>query len=166
MALQSPHGGDLRTGRHSRLGRIYLVTTCCNNRSKVFEAAWAARFLTEEIERAYKGHGAKTIAHVIMPDHLHWMFELTRGTLQEIVGSVKGRSAHRINKHRRARGRLWQPGFHDRAIRAEEDLQRIGEYVIHNPVRAGLVSTIEEYPFWYASWLSPDADFGEARRRG
>jgi hypothetical protein len=32
-------------------------------------------------------------------------------------------------------------------------LRQIAEYVIQNPVRAGLVDDIGLYPFWNACWL-------------
>ena len=46
-------------------------------------------------------------------------------------------------------------GFHDRAIRREEDLQTVARYVIENPIRAGLADTLEAYPFWGCAW-EPD----------
>jgi hypothetical protein len=48
---------------------------------------------------------------------------------------------------------VWQAGFHDHALRADESVVSIGEYVIHNPVRAGLVASVDDYPLWDAAWL-------------
>jgi REP element-mobilizing transposase RayT len=47
----------------------------------------------------------------------------------------------------------WQEGFHDHALRREEDLRDIARYIVLNPVRAGLVRNIREYPLWDAVWL-------------
>jgi REP element-mobilizing transposase RayT len=84
-----------------------------------------------------------------MPDHLHWLFRLESGhSLQAVVRRVKGRSAFRINKNRQSVEPLWQPGFHDRVIRDDDSLADAGNYVIANPVRAGLVSNVQEWPVW------------------
>lgn len=60
---------------------------------------------------------------------------------------VKGSISHK------AGGPLWQNGFHDRAIRNESDLLPAARYVIANPIRAGLVSSVCDYPYWNAKWL-------------
>jgi putative transposase len=48
---------------------------------------------------------------------------------------------------------VWQRGFYDRAIRKEEDLLAVARYIVANPLRAGLVSQLSDYPFWDAVWL-------------
>ncbi len=89
----------------------------------------------------------KTLAFVVMPDHLHWLLELRQESLSRLVGRVKSITAKRIG------GRVWQDGFHDRALRKEEDLRAMARYVVANPLRAGLVERIGDYPHWDAVWL-------------
>jgi REP element-mobilizing transposase RayT len=48
---------------------------------------------------------------------------------------------------------LWQKGFHDRALRREDDLAEVARYVVSNPVRAGLVSKTGAYSHWDAIWV-------------
>ena len=43
--------------------------------------------------------------------------------------------------------------FHDHALRANEDLRQAARYVIANPIRAGLVRRVGDYPFWNAIWV-------------
>lgn len=50
-------------------------------------------------------------------------------------------------------GRLWQPGFHDHAVRREESLEAIARYIVANPLRAGLVKKVGDYPLWDAIWV-------------
>lgn len=49
--------------------------------------------------------------------------------------------------------KIWQAGFHDHAVRREEDLAGIARYIVANPLRAGLVDAIGDYPLWDALWL-------------
>jgi len=48
---------------------------------------------------------------------------------------------------------IWQDGYHDHALRAEESLEDVARYIVMNPVRAGLVKSVREYPLWDAKWL-------------
>ncbi|MNE68641.1 hypothetical protein D3C80_1643130 [compost metagenome] len=58
-----------------------------------------------------------------------------------------------MNALRKSSGRLWQKGFHDHALRREEDVKAVARYVVANPLRAGLVEKLADYPFWDAIWL-------------
>ena len=95
----------------------------------------------------------ETLAWVLMPDHLHWLLQLGDATLGEVVGSMKSRSARAVNARLARMGNVWQKGFHDHAVRAEEDLRALARYVLANPLRAGLVKRIGDYPLWDAHWL-------------
>jgi putative transposase len=148
MQFPFPHGRDLRKGRFSEAGRIYLVTFCCHARAPVFADKALATIVMEELVRSDQSDASRTLAFVVMPDHVHWVFQLgPRPRLERVVGQLKGRSAARVNRRRGWFGRLWQAGYHDHAVRKEEDLDGICAYVLHNPVRAGLVARAEDYPF-------------------
>ncbi|MCY1446959.1 hypothetical protein D9M71_635550 [compost metagenome] len=49
--------------------------------------------------------------------------------------------------------KIWQKGFHDHALRHDEDLQDVARYIVANPLRAGLVKRAGDYPLWDAAWL-------------
>jgi serpin B len=42
---------------------------------------------------------------------------------------------------------FWQPGFHDHLLRSDESYAAKWDYVFQNPVRAGLVSHAEDWPY-------------------
>jgi putative transposase len=94
-----------------------------------------------------------TWAFVVMPDHLHWLVELGDVDLSRLVLRVKSRSAIAFNRALGQSGPLWQKGFHDHALRKEEDLRAIARHVVANPVRAGLVKSVRDYPHWDARWI-------------
>jgi len=150
--IHKPHGRDLRNGRFSEPNRIYLVTSVTYQRSPVFADFACGRYVVSAMQREQSQ--ATTLAFVIMPDHLHWLMQLSEtGELDKVVGDIKSISAHRINKQLRRRGKVWQAGYHDHALRAEEDVQAVARYVVANPLRAKLVERIGEYPLWDAVWL-------------
>lgn len=129
-------------------GQIYLITTVTENRQPVFQNFNAARSLILLLRDEQQLGRADTLAFVIMPDHLHWLMALTSpAPLARIMKSLKALSAKNMGRP------IWQPGFHDHALRKEEDLKAVARYIIANPLRAGLVSNIGDYPHWDALWL-------------
>jgi REP element-mobilizing transposase RayT len=102
-----------------------------------------------------------TLAACLMPDHLHWLLRHGRD-LARTVGRFKSygtRCAWRAGH----RGRLWQRSFHDHALRRSEAVPRVVEYLAGNPVRAGLVGAVGEWPFFVVAWTDGT---GAERERG
>lgn len=146
-------GRNLRKGRVSEPGRIYLLTAVTRERTPVFARWDSACLVAREIHAMQDTTVLETLAWVLMPDHLHWLVQLRSGTLQEQVQGLKSRSAIAVNALSNSSGQLWQKGFHDHALRKEEDVQAVARYVVANPLRAGLVEKLADYPFWNATWL-------------
>ncbi len=149
-----PQGHKLRKGRFSEANRIYLLTTVTHNRRAIFSNILCARIVVHAMQYQQQKQNLYSMAYVIMPDHLHWLIQLKgENTLEDIMRRVKGFSALKINQHLGEAGRVWQSGYHDHAIRAEEDIESIARYIITNPLRAGLVSRVGDYSLWDAIWV-------------
>ena len=151
----SRHSCDLRKGRTSVPGQVYLVTTVTRQRRPVFNDFHNARFVINSLKYVTQTRHVESLCYVIMPDHLHWLFSLKDfRSLQQVVSNIKRRSAYRINQHNGKTGSaVWQPGYHDYALREEDEIKDVARYVVANPLRAGLVDKIGDYPFWDAVWL-------------
>ena len=146
----------LRRGRVSECNRAYAITTITAGRRPYFSDWRTGRLLADEMRRQDNTGVSQTFAWVVMPDHLHWLFELRAdGVLGDVVKRVKGRSARRVNAALGESDTVWQPSFFDHAVRGEEDLRAIARYIVANPLRAGLVGQIGDYPLWDAIWLDP-----------
>src|SRR5690625_2166164 len=143
------HSHRLRTHRFSRVGRGYLLTTVTRNRAPVFRDFASARLAIAELRTCDTIGLSSTLAYVLMPDHLHWLVQLRAGTLSDLMRRFKSCSAASVNHSRGSQGQaLWQPGFHDRAVRDGQDPRTIARYIIENPLRAGLADSIGDYPHW------------------
>ncbi len=142
----------LRIGRYSTANQVYLITTVCWNRQPIFQDFPAARSLVQALQQAQPS--AYTLCYVVMPDHLHWLMQLRPGAeLSATVKLVKSIATRWIKQRDPAREKVWQPGFHDHQLRREEDMRVLAKYVVANPVRAGLVSSVRYYSLWDAVWL-------------
>lgn len=149
------HGCDLRKGRASIAGQIYLITAVTRQREPLFSDLRLGRCVVMAMQRVSNAKMAETLAFVVMPDHLHWLMQIEHGvTLASVMRSVKAGSARLINKLRGCPGAsVWQRGYYDRALRREEDLLDLARYVVGNPLRSGLVENMADYSLWDATWL-------------
>jgi len=149
-----PHSRKLRMGRASITGQVYLVTSVTHQRSAFFGDLQAGRTVVKSMQQTQFHGAADTLAFVVMPDHLHWLFSLGPShSVSTVVSGVKSYSAMGVNRILSRRGRVWQRGFHDHALRRDEDLVHVARYIIANPLRAGLVKRLGDYPLWDAVWV-------------
>ena len=149
----APQSHRLRHGRYSEHGRSYLVTIVVHNRQCLFTDLFLGRLLVAEFRNTHELGLIESLAWVIMPDHIHWLFELKQKTLSDVIRRIKSRSTLTINRRRRSKERVWQPGYYDRAVRKEDDIRTMARYIVANPLRAGLVERIGDYSLWDAAWL-------------
>lgn len=148
MDIKTPHGKDLRKGRVSIPSQIYSITTVTQSREPIFSDFCAARTLIRILKAHEEANDAKTLCFVVMPDHLHWLMELQhRKSLSQNIQSVKSQTSKSPGKS------IWLRGFHDRAIRRDDDIVAIARYIVSNPIRAGLVRHVSDYPHWDAIWF-------------
>ena len=106
------------------------------------------------MKQLHDSQAVYSLAWVVMPDHIHWLFQLGAvGSLSEVVKIFKARTAIQANSYLGKSGAFWQKSFFDHALREEEDVRGIARYIVANPLRAGLVQHIGEYPHWDAIWM-------------
>jgi REP element-mobilizing transposase RayT len=149
----SPASHRLRTGRYAEPNRIYLLTTNTLGREPVFADYALGRLVVHQFRRAHDLGLAKSLAWVVMPDHFHWLVELENCSLRKLMRQTKSLITRDVNLSNGRGGPLWQQGYHDRALRREEDLVKLARYVVANPLRAGLVEKLGDYPLWDAVWV-------------
>ncbi|KJK02019.1 transposase [Pseudomonas sp. 21] len=154
MALTSPGRVALRKGRVALPHAIYLITTTTLRRQPIFTHFAAGCAAARCFEDRALLHGCSMLAWVLMPDHAHWLLQLgTEPNLEATVNRLKSASARLANRATGRRGALWTAGFHDRALRHEDDLRKAARYLVANPLRAGLATRVGDYPFWNAIWI-------------
>lgn len=103
------------------------------------------------------GERYELIAWIVMPSHLHWLFRplqpwaatlpAHQAAREVIMNSVKSFTAHKCNMILGRSGTFWQQESFDHCVRDEDELQRIFDYIEHNPVKAGLCQRREDWPY-------------------
>ncbi len=123
----------------------------------------AARALAARV-LSYHAQFYNLCAYCIMSNHLHLLLDFSvqvpedydgvseipeYQNLHTVMGRIKGGAAYEVNKVLKRRGPLWAPGYYDRYIRSPRHFFQAFWYILHNPVKAGLVTYWEDYPFVY-----------------
>lgn len=89
-------------------------------------------------------------AACVMPDHVHVFLRPFEGhSLASVMHSIKSYTSHEINRLRGSSGQVWMNDYHDWLSRGGEHGERIKQYIVDNPVEAGICESWVDYPYSY-----------------
>ena len=97
-------------------------------------------------------------AFCIMPNHVHLVNTPLKEadgkyrSLSKIMHSLKRHTAHESNLILSRTGTFWQHENYDHFVRDADELERIIKYVLHNPVKAGLVDDWSKWKWSYCKY--------------
>ena len=129
------------------LAIIYFITLCVKGRRRVLanpEVFEAIEATVAQLERW------RVLAGVVTPDHAHFVITPTedRGLSAGDFGTGFKRL---MRKALGSQAWDWQRGCFDRPLRSDEDLHNKWIYLEQNPVRAGLVHNVSQWPYYLGS---------------
>jgi putative transposase len=173
--------------RYNDPGDAHTLTFSCFQQRPFLSSERTCMWLIDALDSARRRHGFELWAYVIMPDHVHLLI-WPRGdnySISRILAAIKlpvtRRALAYVRKHQpeslhsmrdaqpngMVAHRFWQRGGgYDRNIVKPAVLHSTIEYIHANPVRRGLVTSPDEWPWSSASFyaggtlspLTPDAD--------
>jgi REP element-mobilizing transposase RayT len=95
--------------------------------------------LIEKALKHFDGERYRLLAWCVMPNHVHVVVKPASGQkLSAINHSWKSYTANKANRLLGRSGTFWQPEPYDHLIRDDADLEHAIEYVLNNPIAAGL----------------------------
>ena len=86
-------------------------------------------------------------AACLMHTHYHLVLRPTLGEASDGMRDLNGAYARGFNKRHGRRGALFEARYSDRLVRDERHLESTIRYVEFNPVSAGMVSDVEDWPW-------------------
>ncbi len=129
-----------------------------------FDQPPIAEILKEQLHR-FDGEFYDLLAYTIMPNHFHLLIDThvqlktedldmgqvpnTYADLSKIMFRIKGASARYCNVALNRKGRFWMEEYFDRIVRNEKDQLYYLNYILQNPVKAGLVKKWVDFPHTY-----------------
>lgn len=126
----------------------YFITFNCDGRKRLLQSQRMATLLVDVLlhhrsERKYRLH-----EFVVMPNHFHGLVTTIPGTtLEAAVSIIKGAMSFRAKREFSMRSTIWQSSFVDRRVRDALEYRKIRDYILDNPVKAGLCMHREDWPY-------------------
>jgi REP element-mobilizing transposase RayT len=125
-----------------KAGELYFITICCRDRgvNQLCVPEFGTKLLESVRFREERGDWFVRL-FLLMPDHLHALIAFSpECEMSAVVAKWKEYAARHV-------GVRWQRGFFDHRLRRDESLDEKAHYIRMNPVRQGLVSRAEEWPW-------------------
>ncbi len=135
----------------------YSLRFATHHRLRLFAATEPVSAALAQIRRTCVEEEFDILAYCFMPDHVHLLVEgrTIQSDLRRLVKLAKQRTAF-VFRTRLLVPQLWQEGYYDRVLRSADCVDVVVRYILDNPVRAGLVTRAEDYPFSGATyWPDP-----------
>jgi REP element-mobilizing transposase RayT len=88
----------------------------------------------------------------LMTNHYHLVVETEQWLLSLGAHRLNGRYAEHFNRRFKRSGHLWGDRFWTRIVHDEDHLREVCEYVLQNPVRAGLVRHAADWPWSHSRY--------------
>lgn len=104
------------------------------------------RFM-EYMERAKRKSEMQVLAYCLMKNHIHLLIKEGTEGIGDTIRRISVGYAQYHNKTHERTGHLFQNRFRSEAINDDRYLFTVFRYIHQNPLKAGLVKTIEEYPW-------------------
>jgi REP-associated tyrosine transposase len=93
-----------------------------------------------------------------MPNHFHFVIEAShQQSLSRFMQWLLTSHVRRYHKHYGSSGHVWQGRFKSFPVQRDEHLLMVVRYVLQNPVRSGLVASVNDWP-WSSCRRSELAD--------
>jgi putative transposase len=138
----------------ARLGRkllpaagIFHVTARGVARSSIVRDDDDARLFLALLAKHVRQERWDCHAFCLMPNHYHSILEATLDRLSHAFHRLNGVYAQTFNERHARSGHLFGDRFAAYVIRDDEHLRNAVEYVLANPVRAGLCERPEDWPW-------------------
>jgi putative transposase len=135
-----------RIPRGQRGGYAYHIINRGNGRGTVFHKPQDYEAFISLLAEAKKRHRVKLFGFCLMPNHFHLVVEPADQTaLSQFMQWLLTSHVRRYHKHYGTSGHIWQGRFKSLPVQRDEHLMTVLRYVLQNPVRAGLSSTVREW---------------------
>jgi putative transposase len=130
--------------------RTFFVTTGTSMGRRLLQSERNANLLIDVLRSLVSEHKFDLLDFVVMPDHLHLLLTVhDEMTIEKAMQLIKGRFSHRLSHECGYKGEVWLRGFSEVQVMNQNGLETHREYIAQNPVKAGIVASVDEYPFCF-----------------
>jgi REP element-mobilizing transposase RayT len=123
------------------------------NRTAVFSGDADKEKFLQIVCKACRVYGVIVHEYCLMDNHYHLLVENSQENLSLFMRQINANYAIYYNKKTKRTGHLWQGRYNSWYILGEDHLYRTIKYIAFNPIEAGMVENVREYPFTLASMV-------------
>jgi putative transposase len=154
-SIDWPHAPAHRLSDHG----TYLVTAGTLHKEHCFRGPNALNLLQSALLRLVKESGWQLEAWAIFSNHYHFVAHASTVTtdLCAVLKKLHGETAHDLNQMQHTEGRTVWHNFWETELTYEKSYLARLNYVHQNPVKHGLVSAANMYPWCSAAWFERTA---------
>jgi len=130
------------------IARTFFVSSKTVQNQPLLRSEKMATLLIEVLRSYVAQH--KFVLHdfVVMPDHIHLLLTLDQMmSIEKAVQLVKGGFSYRAKIELGYSGEVWPRGFSEVRILDRGSFLKHRAYIDQNPVKAGLASEAEKFPY-------------------
>lgn len=155
-------GGDNRMVCMGRRQRIHFPGAVYHAMARGVDGRWIYAddqdrlYFLETLERIMRDSEARLLAYCLMGNHFHLVVQVGNIPLWSIMHRLLTAYVCYFNRRQDRDGHLFQARHRAIICANEAYLATLIRYVHQNPVRAGLVSKVRDWP-WSSARLQPDA---------
>ena len=129
-------------------GLVYHAINRGNNRAAVFDDAEGYRLFLHSLRQTKERYPFKLFGYCLMTNHFHLVLQPEAGqSISRIVQSLTVAHTWWFHRHHGTVGHVWQGRFKSPLIETDEHLLTVVRYVESNPLRAGMVKDLKDYPW-------------------
>ncbi len=128
--------------------RVYFITVRSYRNQAPFVLDGLNQLILDVLREEQKRQKCTVFIYCLMPDHLHYLVspKIDGISVLKFTDQYKGKATNRSWTAGWS-GKLFQPRCYDHIVREQEDLYKIAEYILNNPVRKELVTRPEDWPW-------------------
>jgi putative transposase len=126
---------------------MYHVTLRGNHRQNIFFSIADRRLLTTIVSEVIESCSAQVHAYCYMPNHIHALIQVDDTPLSKIMLLIASQYARRVQARLATTGHFFERRYHAVLVDTDAYLVTLLRYIHHNPVRARLAETPDNY-YW------------------
>jgi putative transposase len=129
-------------------GLVYHALNRGNNRNPVFTGAADHRAFLSALTQTQLRYPFRLYGYCLMPNHFHLLLQPGPGqSVSRILQSLTVAHTWRYHRQHGTVGHVWQGRFKSPVVQSDEHALTVLRYVEANPLRAGLVTDMRDYPW-------------------